>query len=381
MYNPLTIAIVIVEGIQGGMKTILHVIDTTGPGGAETVFIQLADHLRQRGYRSLVLIRGPGWVEQELRRRGLEPIILEAKGSFNRAFLAGLIGLIRREKVDLIQSHLLGSNVYCALAGLLTRRPVVATFHGAVDINPNERFRRLKYGLLNAGVKQFIAVSRGLQDFIAEAGLLNLHKTRVIYNGIDIDRYYRRPSQPIRQQLGLDQQAFLVGSLGNVRPAKAYDILIRAAAETADHLHFVIAGDIKQRLMPPLQALMEELGVQQRVHFIGYCDDSADFLGQMDAFLLCSRSEGFSISTIEAMASGLPVLATRCGGPEEILSNGNDGILVNNEDYRALAAQLQQWSEQPASAATLTEQAVLAAAERFSLEAMLDQYGAIYEAL
>jgi hypothetical protein len=111
------------------MKTVLHVIDTTGPGGAETVFIDLATRLPKDRYRPVVLIRGKGWVYEELRRRGVEPVILDARGSFNWRFLLALYRLIRRERVDLVQSHLLGSNVYCALAGWLARVPVVLSGH------------------------------------------------------------------------------------------------------------------------------------------------------------------------------------------------------------------------------------------------------------
>ena len=126
------------------MKTILHVIDTTGPGGAETVFIDLATRLPKDKYRSVVVIRGKGWVYEELRRRGVTPILLEAKGSFNFRYLLGLRKIIQCEGVDLIQSHLLGTNVYCSLVGLLTGKPVIATIHGEVDIGENERLKGLK---------------------------------------------------------------------------------------------------------------------------------------------------------------------------------------------------------------------------------------------
>ena len=96
------------------MKTILHVIDTTGPGGAETIFIDLASRLPENKYRSIVVIRGKGWVCEELCRRGIEPLFMDAKGSFNWRSLSGLASLVRKEGVDLIQSHLLGSNVYCS---------------------------------------------------------------------------------------------------------------------------------------------------------------------------------------------------------------------------------------------------------------------------
>jgi len=320
--------------IASSQQTILHVIDTTGPGGAETVFINLADGLRDQGYRSIALIRGKGWVYEELLRRNIETVILDCKGSFNLKFLSQLVKLIKKENVDIIQSHLLGSNIYCAMAGLVSRRPVFATFHGGVDVSQSERFLKLKCFILNLGVTKFIAVSKGLKEEIKATGLLQEQKTTVIYNGIDTSRYYKRDSQTIRTQLGLDKNAILVGSLGNVRPAKSYDVLINAAAlviQKNPNYHFVIAGDTnKEPLMSELTQLMDNLNVSNNVHFIGFQNDSAEFLGQMDIFLLTSSSEGFSIATIEAIATGLPVVATKCGGPEEILSEGSDSLLTDN---------------------------------------------------
>jgi len=313
-------------------KTILHVIDTTGPGGAETVFIDLADKLRDEGYRSIALIRGKGWVYEELKRRNIDTHIIECKGSFNVGFLRKLASLIRTEKIDIIQSHLLGSNIYCAMAGILSRKPVFATFHGAVDVAKQERFLKLKCLILNLGVTKFITVSKSLKDEIKASGLLSERKTTVIYNGVDTALYYKRDSSPIRETLGLGKGEILVGSLGNVRPAKAYDVLIKAAAiaiKEKPELHFIIAGDTKKEpLMSELKELINKENVIDNVHFIGFQDNSADFLGQMDIFLLSSSSEGFSISTIEAMATGLPIIATKCGGPEEIIETKEEGILV-----------------------------------------------------
>lgn len=285
------------------MKSILHVIDTTGPGGAETVFIELADRLRHCGYRSVVVIRGSGWVHEELQRRGLQAHIVAAKGSFNISFLKSLIRLIRTERIDVIQSHLLGANIYCAMAGALTRTPVVATFHGKVDVGPNERLRWLKLQLMNFGVKRFVTVSKRLGKEICSEGLLNIAKSTVIYNGIDLGRYGKVAQRYLRASLGLSDAAILIGSLGNVRPAKAYDVLIKAApAVIRQHpnVHFVIAGDIKQSVMSKLEPLLVQSGVAAHIHFLGFSHDSAAFLAELDLFLLCSVSEGFSISTIEA---------------------------------------------------------------------------------
>lgn len=379
------------------MKTILHVIDTTGPGGAETVFIELADRLRARGFRSIVVIRGPGWVNDSLRERGLEPVTIDAKGSFNLPFLHALIALIRRENVSLIQSHLLGSNVYCSLAGLLTGRPVVGTFHGMVDISPNERFRRAKLWVMERGIKRFVAVSRGLADRVAAEGLLNPAKTTVIYNGIDTARYGARRPGSLQAQLrlpahgaasaadtGAAADSKIALSIGNVRPAKAYDVLIAAAArlrETRPELHFVVAGDIKKSLMETLAAQMRELGVDDRVHFIGFAKDPAALLAGADVFVLSSSSEGFSISTVEALAAGVPAVVTRCGGPEEIVEHDVDAWMVPTGNADALAQGIDHLLAHPERATALAAAGQRKARERFDIQVMVDQYQAIYTAL
>ena len=290
------------------MKTILHTIDTTGPGGAETVFIDLATRLPKDKYRSIVVIRGNGWVCDELSRRGVKPILLDAKGSFNLRYLLGLRKIIKNEGVDLIQSHLLGTNVYSCLAGLLTGKPVIAAFHGAVDIGENERFNRLKFGAINAGASHIVAVTDSLRDDILNRTPLNKDKISVIYNGIDTGMYMRAHSSIMREKFGWGENEIVVGSLGNIRLAKGYDVLLQTAAllEKSDwSFRFVIAGGGKEKddLLTNLLALRKQLGLEDKVHFLGFIDDPADFLAGIDIFLSSSISEGLPLSAIQAMVA------------------------------------------------------------------------------
>lgn len=360
---------------------VMHLIDTTGPGGAETVFVQLADLMRGLGYQSLVVIRGPGWVEDELRRRGLDPITVDAKGSFNVGFLQALRSLIRQHNVALIHSHLLGSNVYAALAGLISRTPVVATYHGMVDVSPDERFRFIKHQAMRWGISHYVAVSQSLMANIERQGLLNLKKTSVIYNGVDTANYGVTAERSIRTSLNLTDEAVLVGSLGNIRPAKAYDVLVKAAAliiKERSNVHFVIAGHQKASLMAELTELIEQLGVDKNIHFLGFQQDCAAFLAQMDVFLLSSKSEGFSISTIEAMATGLPVLVTRCGGPEEIVSHNENGWMVAPESPADITGGLETLLNDAALSERLAESGQQHAREFFGVGQMLQGYSDIY---
>ena len=366
------------------MKTILHCIDTTGPGGAETVFIDLATRLPAEKYRAVVVIRGKGWVYEELHRRGVTPVILDAKGSFNWSYLSALCRLIRRERVDLVQSHLLGSNVYCAMAGLLTRTPVVTTFHGSVDIGERERFKRMKFGAINAGARCVVAVSKDLKADILQRTPLKPGKLRVIYNGIDTAVFQRPRADRLRQQFGWAEDEIIIGSLGNVRPAKGYDILLRTAAllkESARSYRFIIAGQGKGPLYDGLLQLRKELGLEDRVVFLGFVDDAAAFLSDLDVFLSTSISEGLPLSAIQAMVAGLPLVATRCGGYEELVSDGENGLLVENGNATAIADTLERLVADTGLQEALAQQAREHAINTFGLNVMLSGYEVVYGAL
>lgn len=362
--------------------TILHAIDTTGPGGAETVFLDLAQHLTVEGFDNFAIIKGPGWVEDQLKIRGIPYTIVKPHGALSLRYYWALFRLLRKHNVKLIQAHLLGSTLTYSLLSLLMRIPLVATIHGQVDINPNEKHVYLKNRIMRWGVDRLVAVSQQLADYIAERKLFDKNKIEVIHNGVDVERYGKNQSRKIRERLGLDERAFLIGCVGNVRPAKAYHILIDAAKLLENDLplvHFVIAGHQKPALMNELEKRLERGGLKSRVHFIGFHPNTAEFLGQMDMFALSSTSEGFSIATIEAMATGLAVVATRCGGPEEILSNNENGLLVQAGSPEALANAIKQCVQDPALRHELSKQGKKQAMRRFSFRSLVDKYRSLYQ--
>ena len=366
------------------MKTILHTIDTTGPGGAETVFIDLATRLPKDKYRSVVQIRGKGWVYEELRRRGMDPVLLDAKGSFNWRYLASLRKLIASERVDLVQSHLLGSNVYCSLAGLLTGIPVVATFHGEVDIGENERFKKIKSSAINAGAARIIAVTDSLRDDILSRTSLRRNKIDVIYNGIDTSLFQRARSNTLRREYGWSDDDIIIGSLGNIRTAKGYDILLKAAAllqQSSRSYQFVVAGQGKGRLFDDLMQLRKELNLEDRVHFLGFIDDSAEFLSNLDLFLSSSISEGLPLSAIQAMVARLPVIATRCGGYEGLITDRENGWLVEVGNPGAIATAIEAVAVDSGLQSKLGDNARKYAIDTFDIQIMLNAYEQVYRDL
>lgn len=364
--------------------TILHAIDTTGPGGAETVFLDLAQYLTVNGYNNIAIIKGAGWVEDQLKRRGVSYYIVTPSSGFSIRYYAALYKIIKKHKVKLIQAHLLGSTLTYSLLSLVLRLPLVATLHGRVDVNPHEKFIALKNKIMQFGVNKLIAVSKDLAQYIAARGLFKQENIAIIYNGVDIKKYQKTTAQDIRNSLAIDPSAVLIGSVGNVRPAKAYKVLIAAAKKLIEHypnVHFIIAGHKKADLMAELDAQLAQLQLTNKVHFIGFQQDSAAFLSQMDLFALSSSSEGFSIATLEAMATGLPVVATRCGGPEEILAHRETGLLVPVNDPDELAAALLELIQNEHLQQRLAQQGKQHVANTFAMETLLAQYRNIYAGL
>lgn len=366
------------------LPCILHAIDTTGPGGAETVFLDLTENLTLEGYRSVAIIKGPGWVEDQLKIRGIAYYIVKPGSGFSLRYYLALIRIIRQNNVKLIQAHLLGSTLTYSILSLFLGIPLVATLHGRVDVNPNERFIYLKNFLMRISVNRLIAVSNDLANYIAERGLFNKCDICVIYNGIKTENYGKNKLADIRQALQLNEEAILIGSVGNVRPAKAYHVLIEAAKDVVNYnanIHFVIAGHQKAELMRELDVLIDQYGIRKNMHFMGFQQNSAQFLGQMDLFALSSNTEGFSISTIEAMATGLPIVVTRCGGPEEIVAHQVTGLMVPVNDGASFAEALIVLIKDPALQEKLALAGQQHAYDTFSINKLLSLYKNEYLAL
>ena len=366
------------------MPNILHCIDTTGPGGAETVFIGLAERFSRAPFQSVAMIRGPGWVKDQLDARGIPVIEEDSRGSVNVRFLRALLREIRVRKIDLVHAHLLGASVYCAMAGRIRGVPVISTFHGSVDISARERMARLKLLIVRNG-STTVAVSEALRDEVAARMGVSADRLCLIQNGIDCARFEGAEPLGLRQQLGLGPEALLVGSLGNIRPAKAYDVGLRVLQKLrADRLdaHWVVAGQgrPRDRLLEELQSLAGRLGIAPYVHFLGFVDAPERFLADLDVFLLCSASEGHPLALVQAMAAGVPVVATRCG-VQGMLGDGARGALADVGDAEGLAAAVEEIRHQRPEILARSRAARDLVRERFDNAAIFGQYEALYREL
>lgn len=364
-------------------RSALHLIDTGGPGGAETVCLELAAGLRRRGWHCTVVVPREDWLAESLRERHFEPLILESARSFDFGYLAELRRIAVEGGFDLVQTHLLGTSVYGTLATTGTGLPVVSTFHGVPDIKKDDRFRGLKTKILGGARNHSVFVSQFLQDEFRSQRLFDPDRAHVIPNGIDCELFAPGASD-VRAELGIAEGVPLVGAVGNMRRAKAYDVLLRAFVDVSTALpqaRLVIAGRGGNDVEARWRALSTDLGLDGRVVFAGFWHDVPALMRALDVYALSSSDEGFSLTTVQAMATGLPVVATRCGGPETIIADPTQGVLVENGRPEALAGALIDVLRDPIRATAMGEAARSRVIDAYSIDAMVDSYDALYAQL
>lgn len=322
---------------------ILQVIDTLGPGGAEDVFVELAAACQRAGHETVAVVPGPGWITDALRRRSVPTETVASLGSFSLGYLRGLVRVARQHRIDVIHAHLFGAGIYSALAGAIARVPVVITFHGLVDVPDHEKFLAVKT-MAARRAQGLVAVSEQLKTYLVPRLAVPADRIEVIANGIDTSRFLNAAPVDLHAKHGIPVGARIIGSVGNIRSAKAYDVGVRALRALRDagtDAHWLIAGqpDVSREIMSALELEVRRLELEPYIHFLGFVDEPERFLASLDAFLLCSRSEGHPLALCQAMTAARPVVATRCG-VEAFLTDGREGWLVPVGDSDAIAGAL-----------------------------------------
>jgi glycosyltransferase involved in cell wall biosynthesis len=363
-------------------STILHTIETAGPGGAESVLLNLASGLNPDRFRSLVVLPEGRWLPKKLRERGLPTITVDSKAWYDLSLLRTMTKLVRQERVDLIHSHLPDQNFYSCLVGRLTKCKTVVTYHGSPSIATNKGAKRaFKSWVVRHSADTVVVVSDFLRDLYIRAGYPSDKIVR-IYNGVNLCQFISPGPGLLRGELGLPAEAKLVGMVANLRGSKGYEYFLQAAGKVADQFpqtRFVAVGEIDEKIAGALRALREKLSLRERFFLLGLREDVAAILGDLDVFVLSSVSEGLSLATIEAMAAGKPIVVTRSGGPQEIIEDRHTGLLVSPADPDALAASICELLKDPGLAANLARNARREVEGRFSLARMIKQYETVYE--
>jgi glycosyltransferase involved in cell wall biosynthesis len=362
---------------SSGARTVLHLIETVGIGGAERVLLDLVRTLDRNRWRCAVVVPCPGWLLDRLNDEGIETAVLGERGSFDPGFFMRVLSFARHVRADIIHSHLFGSAVRAGLLARVYDVPAIATIHGQVDVGRRERYLALKYGIVRHGIGQIVFVSEPLRDASRAGFRFPPGGTSVIHNGVDLSRFAPR------RERAAGSNEFVVGTVARLHPVKGLEVFLEAAAllnTMWPGYRFVVAGDGDAAYTRSLMQRAQDLGLAN-LHFSGFCADVPRAMHDFDLFALTSRSEGFSLTTIEAMASGVPVVATRCGGPELIIEDGATGRLVENGSAAAVAAAIDDLRRNPGSLATFAAAARERVMRRYTLGVQVDAYEAAYEGL
>ncbi len=361
---------------------ILHTIETSGPGGAENVLLLLVAGLDPERFRSVVVINEPGWLEDRLHELGLPTVRVQWNKWWDFRLPRALARMVEEEQIDLIHSHLPDQNFYACLASRLSGCPTIVTYHGPVELSDSGTLRGwLKLQLVKRTARKVVVVCDFVRDMLKNIGFPDGKLCR-IYNGIETSRFAAADCGVLRRELNCPPETVIVGMVANVRAPKGHEYFIRAARLIADqhpNTFFVISGDLHDTLAPPLFKLVNDLGLQESLRFLGFREDVPRILTDIDIFVLPSTSEGFPLVLLEAMACAKPVVATRCGGAGEVVADGRTGFMVPVADAPAIAARVIELLNQKDKRASMGKAAKKDIQRGFSVQAMVANYERLYE--
>lgn len=361
------------------MKVLLHLIETSGPGGAERMLTTLVENLDKSRYASIICLLSDGWLNTHLRKRGLETVVIPQTRSFDVVWLLRLVRLIKRRRVSLIHAHEFAMNTYGSLASAIARIPAISTVHGKNYYWQRWR-RRIAYRFV-AKRSRMVAVSEDIRRFLVSRVGINDNEISTIYNGVDIDPYRLTSGarHAVRQELGINDYQPVIGTVGNLYPVKGHSYLLEAAArvtETFPDAMFVIAG--RGELLKQLHKTAGELALKTNVRFLGFREDIPALLQAMDIFVLPSLSEGLPISMLEAMAAGKPVVATDVGGNPEVVIDGQTGLLAPAAHADALADKILLLLRNPDLMYRLGKAGANRVEREFAVDGMVAKYQELY---
>jgi glycosyltransferase involved in cell wall biosynthesis len=352
--------------------------------GTPRYLVDVVSALDRDAFQPVVACPAPGPLPDELRGLGVPVIIVpmtpltrETVFSFGREVAADL-RLLRREGIELVHLNTLGWRDSMVLAAWLSNIPVVVHAH-------NPMVESVMHGNLNVALADRIvlnahAAGRPYADHQAIAV-----KFVTAYNGVDLKAYPAKGS--IRAELGLTDDALVVGTVGQVCERKGIDLFLSMAAAVLERFpetHFLVVGRDavgQEGYTERMRALARRLGIDHRVRFTGHRTDVPEVMRSLDVFVLASRIEPFGRVILEALASGCAVVSTEVGGVPEILTRPEVGLRVQAEDASAMAAAVISLLEDPVRRAAMGKAGRDHVASKFSLEQVTRDLEAVYREL
>lgn len=369
-------------------QRIVHVVYSFAVGGLENVIVQLINRLPADRYEHVVLsLTTISDFKHRITQPGVRFIELHKPPGHAVPLYPRIYRLLRELRPDVVHTCNLAALEITPLAWLARVPLRVHAEHGWDAHDPqgkNPRYQRLRK-LYRPFVNHYVAVSQDLDDYLARAIGVPAQRHSLIANGVDTAKF--------APHAGVDQtvpgcpfdpaQHWMVGTVGRLQTVKnqpllahAFVRLLREYPKAAARVRLVVVGD--GPLRASVEAVLEKAGVRHLAWLAGARDDVADILRMLDCFVLPSQAEGTSCTLQEAMASGLPVVATAVGGTPDLVEDGVTGRLVASDDEVAMARAIAALYADPDMAGRYAQTARARSLSRFGLDAMVQAYATLF---
>lgn len=351
---------------------ILHLLDSFSVGGAERLVVRMANAQAQIGHDVCIGAFSDGPMKEEC---NVPFVLFQKPPGFSIRFLNSLVRFLKKERINVLHTHMLQADLYGAAAVRISGGKHVLTLHGASIFS--KRKGRTLMPLVSKHCTGMVAVSNALAD---EMRSLGGHAV-MIHNGVDLQEISRKmlSKETARKRLGIEEDVLVIGSVGNLRSVKNFPMLISSMSflvREGINASCIIVGDGVDRDL--IERAGANLGVT--VYLLGIRSDIPEILSAFDVYACTSEREGISMAILEAMATKLPIVATRVGGNPELVSEGETGFLATRGNSTEFASALKQLALVPSLREKMGRAGRERVEQRFSFSEMISSYESIYSA-
>ena len=364
------------------MKRVLHIIDSLHLGGAQEVVLNLATCGSKRFHHEVATMHGRGIYWNRLKQVGVKVHSLSPH-KFVPLYLASIPWRLVADRPDILHCHLIPSNIIAKPLGALLGVPVIINHDHTNDTRRAEsRFLLALDRFSNRFAKHIVAVSASCRDFLITREFIPEKDVTLVPNAIDLQRF--SPSAVRREEarvaLGLPPSVRVIAGVGRLNPQKNFSLFLDIASQLTarfSDLHFLLAGDGPEEKM--LREKAATLGLSDRVTFSGYVADTRQVYLAADVLLMPSRYEGLPMTLLEAMAMGLPVVASQLDGIAEVIGDGREGFLAPSDDASLFVERISALLQDASLSSRLAKNARAKIEASFSVERMTSAVESIYD--
>lgn len=366
---------------------VAHVIYALGTGGLENGLVNIINRASPERYRHTIicLTRAEGF-EKRITAPNVDIISLYKRPGHDLGVYWRLWRVLRRLRPAIVHTRNLAALEMQVIASLLPGTKRIHGEHGR-DIHDIDGLNK-KYNFLRKALRplvhHYIAVSQDLAGWLARVVAVPSARISQIYNGVDQQRFYPGPTKVAAPAGIMADNALVIGTVGRLAEVKdqlsliqAFQLLLQSEVSLNKELRLVIVGDGPMR--QALSDKVAELGLTDQVWLSGDRDDIPELLRMMDLFVLPSLGEGISNTLLEAMATGLPLIATGVGGNPELIEHGVNGLLVPVSQAQALADAMATMISGPGTLQQYGEKSLAKVRQRFDWNKTMEDYLHVYD--